>query len=163
MNKVFACLAVLCLASAPLRAAAQELVFGVGAIDFQEQGQDSGVFDVSYRHRPFVQRRVASLAFGASANVTGEGDVFLGGGVWAKWQWENGWFVDLSVMPGAYFEGQDGNDLGSTFEIRSLAGLGYRFDNGAAVSAAVMHKSNAGIGSDNPGANAFLIRYHYGF
>ena len=66
-------------------------------------------------------------------------------------------------MPGLFEEGTDGNDLGLAFEVRSLAGLGYRFDSGSAISLAVSHKSNAGLGDSNPGANALLLRYHRSF
>ena len=66
-------------------------------------------------------------------------------------------------MPGAFFEGESRNDLGSEFEIRSLIGVGYRLDNGDSISLAVTHKSNASTSSFNPGVNAVLLRYHRSF
>ncbi|WP_299281135.1 acyloxyacyl hydrolase [uncultured Tateyamaria sp.] len=147
--------------SAP--ASAQELTFALGATDFGEGGEDSAVFDFEYRHTPFVQKRIRSHAFGANASVSGEGDVFIGAGLWTRWQWDSGWFIDSSLMPGLFEEGTDGNDLGSSFEFRSLLGLGYQFDNGRAVSAAISHKSNASLADDNPGMNSYSIRYHVKF
>ena len=144
-------------------AKAQELTLALGATDYGDTGDDSAVVEVEYRFRPFRQREVMSLAWGVTGSVSGEGDLFIGGGLWTRWQWQSGWFIDLSTMPGLYEEGTDANDLGSAFEIRSLLGVGYRFDNGGALSLAATHKSNAGLADDNPGTNTYLIRYHRSF
>lgn len=146
-----------------LPAAAQEVVFGLGATDFTTAGEDTGIVDLEYRHTPFIERRVFSAALGANASITGEGDFFVGAGIWSRWQFGNGWFFETSLMPGLYEEGTEANDLGSTLEFRSLVGAGYKFDNGNAVSAAFTHKSNAGIDDDNPGMNTYTIRYHVSF
>ena len=145
------------------KADAQELTLAVGFTDFDIRGDDSVVFEIEYRFRPVLQREVFSLAWAASAAVTGEGDAFVGGGLWTRWEWASGWFVDMSTMPGLYTDGARGNDLGSAFEIRSLLGVGFRFSDGSAVSAAATHKSNAGLASDNPGANTYVVRYHRWF
>ena len=148
----------------PLRPAhAQELTFALGATDYGDVGDDSVFANVEYRFRPFRQREVMSLAWGATASVSGEGDIFVGGGLWTRWEWQSGWFIDLSTMPGLYDEGTDNNDLGSAFEIRSLLGFGYQFANGGALSLAASHISNAGLADDNPGVNGFLLRYHRRF
>ena len=65
-----------------------------------------------------------------------------------------------SVMPGAYFESSPGNDLGSTFEIRTVLAVGKRFANGKAVSLAFSHKSNASTADENPGVNSLTLRWH---
>jgi lipid A 3-O-deacylase len=75
----------------------------------------------------------------------------------------NRWFIEGSVLPGAFFEKVVENDLGSTFEIRSLLGIGYTFDSGNRLSLAVTHKSNASTASKNPGVNAVLIRFRRQF
>jgi len=142
---------------------AQELTVGVGTTDFGDQGTDSAVFEVEYRHTPFIQQRNMSVAFGANAAVSGEGDLFIGAGIWSRWQWDSGWFIDNSVMPGLFEAGTAGNDLGSAFEIRTLLGVGYRFENGNALSAAITHRSNASLATDNPGMNTYTIRYHISF
>lgn len=144
-------------------ASAQELTFGLGASDYGSGGQDSVALDLEYRHAPFLQKRVLSVAWGANLSLTGEGDAFIGGGVWSRWQWNNGWFIDNSIMPGLYEEGTFENFLGSTFQIRSLLGVGYQFDNGHAISAAITHKSNANLADVNPGMNAYSLRYHFKF
>ena len=142
---------------------AQELTLGVSAIEFSDRGQGGAALVFEYRHQPFYQGRIVSAALGANGTATGQGDAFIGAGIWTRWQWLSGLFIDLSVMPGAYDEGIEGNDLGHTFEIRSLLGTGYQFDNGSAVSASVFHISNASLGDTNPGADGFLIRYHFEF
>lgn len=161
MNRIFVALVSLLLSVTA--ATAQEWTFGLGATDFGDQGDDSVALDLEYRHKPFVERRVMSVALGANLALTGEGDVFVGGGIWSRWQWQSGWFIDNSIMPGLYEEGTEGNDLGSAFEIRSLLGVGYQFDNGHAISAAISHKSNASLAEDNPGMNTYSIRYHFKF
>lgn len=157
------CAAITSLLLMTTAASAQEWTLGLGASDFGDQGEDSAALGVEYRHTPFSEKRVLSVAWGANLEATGEGDVFVGGGIWARWQWNSGWFIDNSIMPGFYEEGTDGNDLGSAFEIRSLLGVGYQFDNGNAISAAISHKSNAGLAEDNPGMNVYSVRYHFKF
>ena len=161
MNRIY--VAIISLLISLNAASAQEWTLGLGASDFGDQGQDSVALDLEYRHTPFVERRVLSVAWGANVGLTGEGDAFIGGGIWSRWQWNSGWFIDNSIMPGLYEEGTAGNDLGSAFEIRSLLGVGYQFDNGHAVSLALSHKSNASLAEDNPGMNVYSIRYHFKF
>lgn len=163
MARIHTALCALALTVLPLSAAAQEFTIGAGVVDFTSDGQDGAVLDLEYRFRPFEERRVVSLSWGVALNATSNGDLFVGAGLWSRWQLNDRWFADLSVMPGLFEEGEDGNDLGLAFEIRSLAGLGYRLGSGAAISAALSHKSNAGLGSSNPGANAVLLRYHRSF
>ena len=148
---------------APITVSAQEWAIGVGTTDFGDQGTDSALVDIEYRHHPFLERRVMSVALAANASVSAEGDVFVGGGIWTRWQWASGWFIDISIMPGLFEAGTNGNDLGSAFEIRSLLGVGYQFDNGHAISAALTHKSNASLATDNPGMNTYTLRYHFSF
>ncbi|WP_299555976.1 acyloxyacyl hydrolase [uncultured Tateyamaria sp.] len=161
MNRI--CIAITSLLMSTAAASAQEWTIGLGASDFGDAGQDSVALDLEYRHTPFVEKRVLSVAWGANFGVTGEGDAFVGGGIWSRWQWDSGWFIDNSIMPGLYEAGTDGNELGSGFEIRSLLGVGYQFDNGHAVSAAISHKSNASLAEDNPGMNVYSLRYHFKF
>ncbi len=156
-SQIAACLMA---ATLPGAVAAQEVSLGVGATDYTSGGEDSGIFSVEYRNSPFYERTVFSAAWAANASITEESDFFIGAGVALRWAWTSGWFVDLSVMPGYYDEGTPGNDLGNDLQFRSLLGLGYAFDGGQSVSVAVTHKSNAGLSSDNPGADAVLLRWH---
>jgi len=159
-SAVMACIALLSINHA---GHAQELVLAVGAKQFNGQDTEHATLTAAYRFRPFIERRVWSLAFGASASVSGRGDAFIGAGLWTRWQWNSGWFIDTSIMPGLYKEGTARNDLGSTLNFRSLIAAGYRFDTGKAVSASISHTSNAGLGNINPGENTFTIRYHISF
>ena len=147
----------------PVYTIAQEITLGLGATDFRDDGEDSAIFEFEYRHRPFFERRRFSTAIGATASVTGKGDLFVGAGIWNRFQFENGVFIESSFMPGLSNAGTTNNDLGSTLEFRSLLGVGYKFDNARAISAGLAHKSNAGLGDDNPGLNTLSIRYHISF
>ncbi len=71
--------------------------------------------------------------------------------------------LKCGVMPGYFSEADELNDLGGSFQIRSLLGVGYKLDNGNKVSLAITRKSNASTQEDNPGVNALLFRYHFAF
>ncbi len=154
---------VLALAGLAAQAQAQELAIGVGTTDYGDQGTDSFALELDYRHTPFRTWRKLSFALGATANVTGEGDYFVGIGPSTRLNWDNGWFVETRLMIGYYNAGTPGNDLGSDYQFRSLLGAGYTFENGQSVSLGLSHKSNAGLADDNPGMNSYLLRYHFPF
>ncbi|XHE54338.1 acyloxyacyl hydrolase [Phaeobacter sp. BS34] len=80
-----------------------------------------------------------------------------------KWHLQRGWFIETSVMPGAYAESVKLNDLGSTFEIRSAIAVGKEFATGKSLSLALTHKSNASTADINPGVNSLLLRWHVPF
>lgn len=142
-------------------AQAQEFVTGFGFADFHNSTAESGGF-VSGDY--LGTRDWTILGFetglGATAQLHQEGDIFLGIGVQAQRELRNGWFIEASLMPGLFEEGTAANDLGSTFEIRSLIGVGRELRNGNRVSLALSHISNASIGDRNPGLNALSLRYH---
>lgn len=144
-------------------AAAQELAIGLGATEFAERGVDTATLELDYRHKPFRTWRALDFAIGASAVITGEGDVFAGIGPSTRAQFDNGWFVETRLAAGVYGRGRAENDLGSTVMFRSLLGAGYRFDDGRAVSLAVTHLSNAGLDDINPGLDTLILRYHIPF
>ena len=97
---------------------------------------------------------------GVTAQLHDAGDIFLGGGLQAQRELGQGWFVETSVMPGVFFEGTAINDLGSTFEIRSVVAVGRELRGGRRLSLAFTHISNASIGDRNPGLNAINLRFH---
>lgn len=147
--------------AASLPAAAQEWVVGVGYSEFSRPGADHGAaFAAAYHHRPFYETGVFSARFAGVLEVQDSGDVFAGLGAAGAWQLRRGWFIEASVMPGAYAENVDLNDLGSTFEIRTLLALGKRLANGTGLSLALAHKSNASTAAVNPGVNSVLLRWH---
>ncbi|WP_264212356.1 acyloxyacyl hydrolase [Leisingera thetidis] len=160
MNKTAMLAAALSTAMA-LPAAAQEVALGLGYADYHRQtAEDGAMFAVDYMHAPFHQKGRLSARFGAALEVQETGDVFAGVGISAVIDLNNDWFIENSVMPGAYHESSAGNDLGSAFEIRTLLAVGKRFRNGKAVSLAFSHKSNASTADENPGVNALALRWH---
>ena len=142
-------------------AQAQSLIFGLGQSDYSETGSEDGiVFEVELHGDSFFERGNFSAGWGGVASVQETGDAFIGGGLVGTFQLRNRWFIETSVMPGAYFESEEGNDLGSTFEIRSLLGVGRTLNNGNAISLSVSHKSNASTAERNPGVNSVTLRWH---
>jgi len=145
----------------PLALSAQEVVTGFGYGDFHANAADSGYYISADYLGP---RDWTLLGFETGWGATGQlheaGDVFLGGGLQAQRDLGKGWFVETSIMPGVFFEGADANDLGSTFEIRSLLGIGRDLRGGRRLSLALSHISNASLADRNPGLNGLSLRLH---
>ncbi|MFY2822801.1 acyloxyacyl hydrolase [Ruegeria sp. MALMAid1280] len=145
-------------------AQAQSLVFGAGYSDFSDSAaEDEAVFSLEYQHRPFHEAKRFSATWGGALTVDTASNIHVGIGLIGFYTFADRWFVEGSVMPGYFSEGDDQNDLGGEFQIRSLLGLGYTLESGNKVSFAITHKSNASTNSDNPGVNSALLRYHYQF
>lgn len=139
----------------------QEIVLGAGYTDYSHNGaQDGALLALEYTHTPFYEGRIFSTHLAGAIEVVETGDAFLGVGVSGKWTLQNSWFIEASVLPGAYVEAIQLNELGSTFEIRSQIAVGKRFKNGKGLSLGLSHKSNASTGYINPGVNAVTLRWH---
>ncbi|CUH89499.1 Lipid A 3-O-deacylase (PagL) [Phaeobacter sp. CECT 5382] len=154
---------LICAAVAGFAAPAlgQEIVLGAGYTDYSRAGSEDGVLlSLEYIHSPFFEKNRFSARFGGALEVVETGDAFIGGGISGNWDLNRNWFIEASVMPGAFFEGPTLNDLGSSFEIRSQLAVGKRFDNGKALSLAISHKSNASTADTNPGVNTLSLRWH---
>lgn len=143
---------------------AQSIVFGAGFSDFSDSlSDDQAVISLEYHHRPFHEATRFSATWGGALTMDAAADVHIGIGLIGTYTFADRWFVEGSVMPGYFSEGDELNDLGGEFQIRSLLGLGYTLNNGNSVSLAISHKSNASTQDDNPGVNSVLLRYHYAF
>lgn len=140
----------------------RELSIGLGYSEFSRSGAENGaLISLDYRHTPFFEKGIFAARFGAAVDVQETGDAFLGAGIAGKWDLGKSWFIDASILPGAFVESVDLNDLGSTFEIRSQIAVGHRFANGTALSLSLSHKSNASTGDINPGVNSLQLRWHF--
>jgi lipid A 3-O-deacylase len=140
---------------------AQEWIVGAGFADFSfDLSNDSALVAVEYHHPPFNEGTRLNVGWGAVGAVHTSGDLFLGLGLVGTYDLGSRWFLEGSVMPGAFLENASFNDLGSTFEIRSLIGVGYELKSGNALSLALAHKSNASTAEFNPGVNSLLLRWH---
>ncbi len=150
--------------AAATTAQAQSIVFGAGYADYSAGGgDDQAIFSLEYQHRPFHEAARFSATWGAALSVDTDGDAHLGAGLIGLYTFADRWFVEGSVMPGYYNESNAQNDLGGSFQIRSLLGLGYTLDSGNKVSVAITHISNASTQEDNPGVNSVFLRYHHSF
>jgi hypothetical protein len=135
-------------ADARLSIQAAEVIFQEETIDQELYiGYDSG-----RSYGPFQP------TFGISG--TTDGDMWMGAG--AKWTSKNigtgPFFVEASLMPGIYSQG-DGPDLGGALQFRSAVGAGYEFDNGATLALMFAHRSNADTQEVNPGLETLSLRY----
>ncbi|MGR3617538.1 MAG: acyloxyacyl hydrolase [Paracoccaceae bacterium] len=142
----------------------QSLVLGAGFADFSSsRSADDAVASVEYHHTPFHERPRFRAGVGGSLSVHLNGDVHIGAGLYGVYDLADRWFIEGSVMPGFFVAADQFNDIGGEFQIRSLLGVGYTFDNGNSLSLAVTHKSNASTSAFNPGVNAVLVRFHRPF
>ena len=154
--------AVMTIGATPV--AAQELIVGVGQTQFfDDLSTDSALVSLEYRHSPFYESGRIYFALVATAVAHTSGDVFLGGGLSARYALHPRWFIEASVMPGAYWENEDANGLGSTFEISSQLAVGYNLKSGDRISVGISHKSNASTAETNPGVNSLSARWHFTF
>ncbi|ANP37538.1 lipid A 3-O-deacylase [Phaeobacter gallaeciensis] len=160
--KYIAALTAVLLSAGAAAAQDRELSVGIGYSEFSRPGsENSALVSLDYRHNAFYEKGIFSARFGAALDVQETGDLFIGAGVAGKWDLGQSWFIEASVLPGAYFESVALNDLGSTFEIRSMAGVGRSFANGTALSLSLSHKSNASTADINPGVNSLHLRWHF--
>ena len=161
MKRLTALAVATCLAGP---AAAQSVVVGAGYTDFgARSADDQAVFSFEYQHAPFHRADRLAIGLGGALSVHADGDTHLGLGIVGTYDLDRNWFIEASVMPGAYWESRAANDLGGDFQIRSLLGVGYTFDTGNRLSLAVTHISNASTDDSNPGADSLLLRYHIAF
>jgi len=111
-------------------------------------------YDSGQSYGPFA------TTFGASS--TTDGDLWIGVG--AKWTSKDiiasPFFVELSLMPGIFAQG-DGPDIGGALQFRSALGAGYEFENGATLAVLFDHRSNADAQNLNPGLETLGIRYAF--
>jgi lipid A 3-O-deacylase len=85
--------------------AAQELIVGAGYTQFfDDLSIDSAKVSLEYRHSPFYERGRIDIALAAATVVHTSGDFFLGGGLSARYALHQRWFIEASVMPGAYWK-----------------------------------------------------------
>ena len=144
--------------------AAQELIVAAGYTEFSSEFSiDSPVVSLEYHHSPFYETGRFEVSLAAIAVAHSSGDAFLGGGLSARYTLHPKWFIDASVMPGAYWENEQANGLGSTFEIRSQLALGYILKSGNRISVGISHKSNASTAEVIPGVNALTAQWHFSF
>ena len=143
-----------CLAQSP---GPERLHVQYGDTYFQEDiiGQE---LYVSYD----LPRYIGAVQPTAGASLTDTSDLWIGAG--AKWSTERitDWpvFIELSLMPGVYVQG-DGEYLGFPLQFRGSLGAGYRLGNGASLSVVFDHRSNANTSEYNPGLETLGLRFSY--
>ena len=93
-------------------------------------------------------------------SVTNKGGAWLGYGLYQQFDMDiNGTplFMGFSFAPGIYMQGGE-VDLGYPIEFRSGVEMGVRFKRGWQVSLSYDHRSNADLGSPNPGLETIELR-----
>lgn len=162
MRKLGQAFLLVCAMSAS--AEAREFVIGGGYTDFSnDDSQNSGLISLEYHHDPFFERGRFALHWTGGVTVDFQGDTHVGLGLAGTYDLSERWFLEGSVMPGAYFEGETRNKMGGNFQFRSLLGIGYELNSGDKLSLAIAHISNASTNDYNPGMNMVQMRWLHPF
>ncbi len=130
------------------------LTFGGGAFDI---GEDDTAAQAEVQWRPDLKLWIFHPMLGA--NVTSDGAVYGYAGISLDLFFGNRIVLRPSFAPGLFYEG-DGKDLGHVIEFRSAVELAWRFDDRSRLGVELSHRSNAGIGDDNPGEESLMLFYH---
>jgi lipid A 3-O-deacylase len=143
---------------------AESLIFGIGHTKYSHnESEDYPVISVEYQKGPIKSFGQLDIGLATALSINTDGDGYLGVGFYTVYDFKNAWFIETSVMPGAYFNSADRNWLGGHFQIRSLLAVGYAINDRSRISIAATHTSNASTTDFNPGVNAFWLRWHRGF
>ena len=138
------------------------LYLGIGADNLSTRaGFDSSVYGlVEGASEIFYDPLGLRFRLGADLSEVG---IWAGAGISAEYVFEEDpFYIEASILAGAYSD--FGNlDLDHAIQFRSQVAIGYHFENNYDVAIGYSHKSNAGLGSDNPGSESIYIRIGRGF
>ena len=93
-------------------------------------------------------------------SLTSDGAAWFGiGGKWSsKYVYDSPLFVETSLMPGFYRQG-DGADLEGVLQFRAAIGIGYTFDNDTNLTIVYDSMSNADFFDNSPSRDTLSIRW----
>lgn len=147
-----------------LAAQSPELVFGLGhEFDAGARSTESPNFTLELHGRPSWEIAAARIGWTVGARADTRGDIWVGVGLSGQADISERWFAEASFMPGLYRKGSNGTRLGSGVAFRTLGGIAYRLTPETSLGVAIDHKSNAGLGSSNPGINTISLRLRQQF
>jgi lipid A 3-O-deacylase len=103
-------------------------------------------------------RRFGAFQPVAGVSLSSGGDAWAGGGV--RWTVAGQRLaLEASFMPGLYVAAR--HDLGHPVEFRSGLGVTWTFESGATLALVLDHRSNGGLGRDNPGLETVGLRWSW--
>ncbi len=150
-------------APAPVHAAEDRVLLGLGAFAFDEKNEGDLAAEVRLEY--LSGWRLLDQTFGprfgglgpyAALSVNTDGGVFGSGGLFLDLQP----FKNVYVRPfggvGGYSEG-GARELGGVFQFETGAAVAYRFESQTELGLIFKHISNAGIHDDNPGVNSLML------
>ena len=138
------------------------LYLGIGADNLSTRvGFDSSVYGL-VEGASEVLYDPLGLRFRLGADLSEVG-IWAGVGISAEYVFEEDpFYIEASILAGAYSD-LDNLDLDHAIQFRSQVAIGYHFDNDYDVAIGYSHKSNAGLGNDNPGTESLYLRIGRGF
>lgn len=136
--------------------------FGVGYMNFDktEPKTNSADFRLEYRFGyTFIGGNEVGFHPTLGYEMTSRNLQYYNGGFAMDWNFHpHGVFTWSEAM--GYLSSGDQRSMGGTFQFRSQAEIGYRFDNNMRVSAEFSHISNAKLTHVNPGAEIIGMYVH---
>ncbi|MFO1106968.1 MAG: acyloxyacyl hydrolase [Amaricoccus sp.] len=134
-----------------------EVTLSLGRNDILDRlGDPSFVAGLGIASDPLGRWGSLGLAVGGGVEVGASGSFWAGAGPILLLPFGDGWRLGLSVMPGAYNQG-NGVDLGFPLEFRSRLGLSRQVGPDWSVGLAIEHKSNADLSESNPGVETLIL------
>lgn len=131
---------------------------GLGYDDVFDSGEGDVTVGAEIQSGVLVELGPAGLGVGAAARIDADGEAWAGAGPVLRLETGlSGLRIEASLMPGLYGRGDDGEDLGGPFEIRSAVAASLPVWGAWRLGAEFSHISNAGIYDSNPGVDTVLV------
>ncbi|SDQ73168.1 acyloxyacyl hydrolase [Pseudovibrio sp. Tun.PSC04-5.I4] len=138
-------------------ASAGEVLIGLGYDDAVRGRSASIAAEIEVRSEPVWTYGSFGVRGGAAVEVDADADFWAGAGIIATYDLTQDLRLEGSFMPGYYAASDDGTNLGHKLEFRSQAAISYQIMEGKRVGLAFEHKSNANIGTKNPGIETAFV------
>jgi len=128
--------------------------FGIGAFDVINKDERAVELRAEYQGEALWE----TLKPIGGLSITTDGGTYAFAGLALDLKLGDNFYITPSVAPGLFLDG-GGKDLDSLLIFRSQLETGYRFDDESRLGVALSHRSNAGLGDNNPGAETATVTY----
>ena len=135
-----------------------ELNLYTGLFDFSDNKQKASLFGLQHQNEElFRESFLGKLSPITGGFLTENSAFYLYSGVQAEY--DLGFFtITPSFAPGYYNEGS-GKDLGAPLEFKSEVQMTVNLSDTTHLGMSYNHISNASLGSNNPGANSYMLNF----
>ena len=135
-----------------------ELNFFTGMFDFSDDKQSSGLLGLQHQNEELFRNSfLGKLSQITGGFFTEKSAFYLYSGIQAEYKLG---FLTItpSFAPGYYNYG-NGKDLGHPLEFKSEVQMSFDLSDSSHLGMSYNHISNASLGSQNPGANSYMLNF----